>query len=121
MTGSLRTVRLSEVEPARTEWLWRNRIPFGKVVTLDGMPGLGKSTVTLEIAARASMGQPMPGEFEAAEPMGVVLLSAEDGIRDTILPRVKAAGGDLSRIVVLDEVTTAGVAVHRSSPTTYSC
>ena len=105
MTSVLRSVRLSQVERARTEWLWRNRVPFGKVVTLDGMPGLGKSTVTLGITARASTGRPMPGEYEAAEPIeGVVLLSAEDGIGDTILPRVEAAGGDLSRVVVIDEV-----------------
>ena len=104
MTGYPRIVRLSDVERERVTWLWRGRLPFGKLATLDGMPGLGKSTVTLEIAARATTGRPMPGEYEGWPAMGVVLLSAEDGIADTIRPRVQAADGDLSRVVVFDEM-----------------
>ena len=71
MTGYPRIVRLSDVERERVTWLWRGRLPFGKLATLDGMPGLGKSTVTLEIAARATTGRPMPGEYEAWPAMGV--------------------------------------------------
>jgi hypothetical protein len=104
MTG-VSAIRVSDVEPERVEWLWRGRIPIGKLVTLDGMPGLGKSTVTHDIAARVSTGRPMPGEeTNPWGPASVVLLSAEDGIGDTIRPRLEAAGADLERIVVLDEV-----------------
>ena len=99
-----RVVRVGDVQHERVRWLWRNRIPFGKLFTLDGMPGLGKSTVTLDLAARVSTGQPMPGETTGWPAAGVVLLSAEDGIADTIRPRLEAAGADLSRIVVFDDV-----------------
>ncbi len=97
-------VKVSSVEPERVEWLWMHRIPRGKVTVLDGDPGLGKSTMTLDLAARVSTGRPMPGDEREREPAGVVLLTAEDGIADTIRPRLEAAGGDLERVAVLTAV-----------------
>ena len=93
-------VLLSEVKPERVEWLWKNRIPLGKITMLDGDPDLGKSLLTLEISARLSRKQPLPGEGPAVDG-GVVILSAEDGLGDTIRPRLEAAGADLDRIVAL--------------------
>lgn len=95
---------LSEVEPERVEWLWPGRLPLGKLSVLDGDPGLGKSAVTLDLAARVSAGLDLPdgGECDAA---GVVLLSAEDGLADTIRPRLDAAGADTERIVALSTVS----------------
>ena len=101
-------VRLSDVKPKRVEWLWRGRVPFGKPTILDGDPGLGKSTLTLEIAARLSRGEPLPGDNERGEPAGVVILSAEDGLGDTIRPRLEAAGADLERIVAIPVVRLMG-------------
>ncbi len=97
-------VLLSEVKPERVEWLWDARIPLGKLTILDGDPGLGKSTLSLDIAARVSRGLPMPGSMEHMEPSGVVLLSAEDDLADTIRPRLDAAGADVSRILALRTV-----------------
>ena len=103
------TVRMDQVEPEKVEWLWPGRIPFGKLVVLDGDPGLGKSTLTLDLAARLSTGTPFP-DGSKCEPGGVVVLSAEDGLSDTIRPRLDAAGADLSRIVALTaEVDEANV------------
>jgi hypothetical protein len=80
-TGTL----LSEVEPESVEWLWPGRVPLGKLTVLDGDPGLGKSAMTLDIAARLSAGLELP-DGERCEPAGVVLMSAEDGLGDTIRP-----------------------------------
>jgi len=70
---------LSEVEPERVEWLWTGRLPLGKLAVLDGDPGLGKSVVTLDVAARVSAGLELP-DGQQCKPAGVVLLSAEDGL-----------------------------------------
>src|SRR5215207_1311682 len=94
------TVRLSDVAPESLRWLWPGRIPAGKITLLDGDPGLGKSTLLCEVAARVSRGDPLPGdESEPAAPRGVLLFSAEDDVHDTIRPRIDAAGGDPQRIV----------------------
>ena len=95
-----RLLRLADVEPADVSWLWPGRIPFGKLTILDGDPGLGKSTLTLDLAARLTTHRPMPEESAAhlQAPYGVVLLSAEDGMSDTVRPRLDAAGADSARV-----------------------
>lgn len=98
---------VADVQPERVDWLWLHRIPLGKMTVLDGDPGLGKSTLTLDLAARVSRGTPMPDQAERREPAGVILLSAEDGIADTIRPRLEAAGADLTRVEVLTAVRDA--------------
>lgn len=100
-------IRVQDVRVERIEWLWRDRVPFAKLAVLDGDPGLGKSTLLLDVAARLTTGRPMPGEETPTKPRGVVLLSAEDGAGDTIRPRLEAAGADLRRVVILDAVRDA--------------
>lgn len=101
-------VLLSTVHPQRVEWLWPGRIPLGKLTILDGDPGLGKSVLTLDLATRVSRGLSMPFEEREPgvdrEPAGVVLLSAEDGLDDTIRPRLDAAGADVERVLALDKI-----------------
>jgi hypothetical protein len=101
--GPAQLIALSRVAPERIEWLWAGRIPRGKIGVLDGDPSLGKSTITLDLAARVSTGRPMPDGTPGLTG-GVVLLSAEDGLADTIQPRLAAAGADLSRIVALTAI-----------------
>ena len=101
--------RLAECTPKRLHWLWPGRVPLGKLTLLIGDPGLGKSFVTLDVAARVSRGQSLPaleGETPSAAtaPGSVVLLSAEDDALDTIHPRLAAAGADLNRIDVLKAI-----------------
>ena len=96
-------ILLSGVEPEEVEWLWPSWLALGKLALMDGDPGLGKSAATLDLAARVSVGGVFPDGAEC-EPAGVVLLSAEDGLRDTIRPRLDAAGADVSRIVALATV-----------------
>ncbi|MCL4309922.1 MAG: AAA family ATPase [Actinomycetota bacterium] len=91
-------VLMSEVIPERVSWLWPGLIPQGKLTVLDGDPGQGKSTLAFNIAARVSRGHAMPDSSGGGEPAGVVILSAEDGLGDTIRPRLEAAGADLAKI-----------------------
>jgi len=97
-------VRLSEVRPQPVQWLWGGWIALGKIAIIDGDPGLGKSFLTLDIAARTSRGGTMPGDSPGVltgTPSGVVLLTAEDDPADTLRPRLDAAGADVERIVAL--------------------
>lgn len=95
---------LSEVEPECVAWLWPGRIPLGKLSVVDGDPGLGKSAMTTDLAARVSTGRPWPNG-EECEAGGAVICSAEDGLADTIRPRLDAAGGDASRVLSLATVS----------------
>lgn len=90
-------VLLSEVEPEKVAWLWWPRIPLGKITVLDGDPGNGKSVLTTDLAARLTVGRTFP-DGQGCEAGGVVLMNAEDGLADTIRPRLDAAGGDPSRV-----------------------
>jgi hypothetical protein len=83
-------------------WLWPGRIPLGKVTLLVGDPGVGKSLLALDVAARLSSGQPWPDVSQPARlPTNVLLLSAEDDLADTIRPRLEAMGADCSRITAM--------------------
>jgi len=98
-------VRLSDVKPEVVAWLWFGRFALGKLTLIAGDPGLGKSFLTLDMAARVTTGRAWPDRTgELREPGGVVLLSAEDGMADTVVPRLLAAGADLNRIIALPAV-----------------
>lgn len=100
-------ILLSEVQREKVHWLWQRRLPLGKMATLDGDPGLGKSNLALDIAARVSTGREMPdGTPGIAGGAGVVLIAPEDGLADTIQPRLQRAGADLSRIVSIGCIPT---------------
>lgn len=98
-TSETRPICLADVEAETVEWLWRGWIPYGKISMIVGDPGLGKSNLILDIAARLTIGKPMPFNvlaFHAAS--DVLLLMAEDGLADTVRPRMEAAGADLRRV-----------------------
>jgi putative DNA primase/helicase len=101
-------VRLSAVKPEGIAWLSRGRLAAGKLTMIDGDPGLGKSTVLLDWSAKITRGWALPGG-EVGPPRGVVILSAEDGVADTIRPRAEAAGADLERIFVVTELPDGGL------------
>ncbi|PVW05444.1 hypothetical protein DEA06_06810 [Microbacterium sp. Gd 4-13] len=100
-------ITMSSVQIEPVAWLWTGRIPEGKLVLFDGDPSAGKSTLTLDLAARLSSGTPWPdGALNNAG--DVLLLSAEDGIADTIAPRLEAAGADMDHVHALTEVPIIG-------------
>jgi RecA-family ATPase len=95
-------VLLSEVETEQVSWLWRGWLALGKLSVVDGDPGLGKSATVLDIAARVSTGREFPdGNRNEIGPGGVMVLSAEDALSDTIKPRLEAARANLERIASL--------------------
>ncbi len=109
------SVSMADVPLQRVSWLWPGRIPRGKLTILDGDPGLGKSCLTLDLAARISTGSTMPDGFQLDGPAGVIVLTAEDDAGDTVRPRLEAAGADLSRVRYLPhmEVTEDGKLTQR--------
>ena len=90
-------MKLQEVQ-----WLWHPYIPFGKLTIIQGNPGEGKTTLALRLAAACSTGTPLPG-MEPVAPFPVIYQSAEDGMGDTIKPRLMEAGADLERILSIAE------------------
>ena len=94
----------SEIAPERVDWLWPGRIARGKHTCFAGEPGAGKSQLATDIEARITMGAELPcGEGRA--PQGsIIILSAEDGEADTIVPRLLAAGADLGRVHIISAV-----------------
>lgn len=101
----LALTRLSDVKPERLQWVWPGWLPKGKLVTLDGDPGLGKSTLALDIAATITTGGPWPDGGRCEHPGDVLLLSGEDGLADTVRPRLDAAGADVTRVHAIEGKT----------------
>lgn len=90
------------MELQQVQWLWGSYIPFGKLTIIQGDPGEGKTTLALRLAAACSTGTPLPG-MEPMEPFNVIYQSAEDGMGDTIKPRLMEAGADLDRVLSIVE------------------
>jgi len=97
------TTRLSQIRRRDVEWLCPYWVPLGKLCVLDGDPDLGKSTVLLDFAARVTTHGVMFNDCQGLVG-NVVIMSAEDGIEDTILPRLQAAEADLNRVEVIEEI-----------------
>jgi putative DNA primase/helicase len=99
----LRAQRLDEVQARAVQWLWSIWLPTPKVTMLDGDPGLGKSTLVLDLVARLTTNGVMPDGSQGMTG-GAIILTAEDAYDDTVRPRLEAAGADLSRILGVIDV-----------------
>ena len=95
-------IRMSEVDTQTVEWLWEPYIPFGKVTIVQGNPGEGKTTFALRLAAACTTGGTLPG-MKPLPPFQVIYQTAEDGLGDTVKPRLIEAAADLDRVLVIDE------------------
>src|SRR5438309_22533 len=82
------------------EWLWPGHLPVGHLVLTDGDPKVGKSLLTLDLCGRITTGRPFPDGAAASPAANVIILNAEDNARDTINPRLAAAGADLNRVSI---------------------
>ena len=106
-TATAVLTRLSTVKPIAVEWLWHGRLARGKYTLIAGDPGGGKTSLGLDCASRLSRGSTWPDG--GTVPLGTtLLLSAEDGLADTIRPRVDRYGGDPEQITVLEAVRDKG-------------
>lgn len=93
---------MSDVKLQEVKWLWKPYIPFGKITIIQGDPGEGKTTFALRLAAACSSGKALPG-MELTEPFHVIYQTAEDGLGDTIKPRLIDAGADENMVLNIIE------------------
>ena len=99
---SVKIIRMSDVELTPVEWLWKPYLPFGKLSVLQGNPGDGKTYFAMHLAAACTNGKLLPN-MERMEPFNVIYQTAEDGLGDTVKPRLIEAGADLDRVLVIDD------------------
>mgnify|MGYP003004080609 FL=1 len=111
--SNLKLINMEQVEIEKIDWLLYPFIPFGKVTIVQGDPGEGKTTMVLQIIAKLTKGEAvLPSDSDesdleektmALEPVNVIYQTAEDGLGDTIKPRLLSAGADCSRVMVIDD------------------
>ena len=99
---SVKIIRMSDAELTPVEWLWKPYLPFGKLSVLQGNPGEGKTYFAMHLAAACTNGKLLPN-MERMEPFNVIYQTAEDGLGDTVKPRLIEAGADLDRVLVIDD------------------
>ena len=98
----LKIINMDTVKREEINWLWYPYIPFGKLTIVQGDPGEEKTTFALQLAAELSKGMCF-GSNEVREPFNIIYQTAEDGLSDTIKPRLEDAGADCSKILVIDD------------------
>ena len=99
----LKIIKMSEIQSQEIEWLWFPYIPYGKLTIIQGDPGDGKTTLVLNLAAKLSKGEALDKNMDIKEPITVIYQTAEDGLADTVKPRLELAGADCEQIIVIDE------------------
>ena len=105
--AELKIISMDEVQSKEVNWLWYPYIPYGKITIIQGDPGEGKTTLALRLAALLSKGEALPYDDTEREPVKIIYQTAEDGLEDTIKPRLEAAEADCTQIKVIDESEAA--------------
>ena len=100
--ADLKLINMRDVEVESVSWLWYPFIPYGKVTIIQGDPGEGKTTLVLQIIARLTKGRSIIDKKELS-PINVIYQTAEDGLADTIKPRLLSANADCSKVLVIDD------------------
>ena len=95
-------IRMSEVQQTEVEWLWYPYIPFGKLTIIQGNPGEGKTFFAMQLAAACTNRRFLP-QMDPFEPFNMIFQTAEDGLGDTVKPRLLSAEADLERVLVIDD------------------
>jgi putative DNA primase/helicase len=103
----VRMTRALDVQPREVDWLWTGRVPLGMMTMFAGDPKLGKSLVTLAMAAALSRGLPLPLSARPNRAGSTILMSAEDDPARTVVPRLMAAGADLAKVHILESIVRA--------------
>jgi hypothetical protein len=112
----IRTRPVSQVCPSPIRWLWEPYLARGALALLDGDPEIGKSLITIDLAARLSRGGALPNGAVAGRPHVTILLGTEDNPADTIAARVLAAGADVERAIVPEEDDVSGLSFPANVP-----
>ena len=97
-------INMNDVVTEEVAWLWPGYIPAGKLTIVRGNPGEGKTMLMMHVISRLTQGSPLPGEPDDAfrNPVNCIYQTAEDGLGDTIKPRLEANGADCSKVFVID-------------------
>ena len=103
MNTELKLISMRDIQTEDVQWLWYPYLPRGKLTIVQGDPGEGKTTFVLAVISALTRGEPLPECEQAPEPVNVIYQTAEDGLADTIKPRLEAAGADCARVLVIDE------------------
>jgi hypothetical protein len=90
------------------EWLWPGYLAAGSIAILDGDPGLGKSLITLDLAARLSTGRTWPDGAASTGPAPVALLFEEDP-EAVVVPRLQALGADMTCVYLWPRLEEPGL------------
>lgn len=98
----LKLINMEDVKCENVEWLWYPFIPYGKITIIQGDPGEGKTTLVLQIIAKLTKGDTIING-EGKEPINIIYQTAEDGLSDTIKPRLVSANADCSKVLVIDD------------------
>ena len=101
----LKLINMEDIKCENVEWLWYPFVPYGKITIIQGDPGEGKTTLVLQMIAKLTRGETIINE-ETKEPINVIYQTAEDGLSDTIKPRLVAANADCSKVLVIDDKET---------------
>lgn len=102
--GKLIFRKASEIEPEKIDWLWQGVLAKGHIALIAGDPGTGKSQVSLSLASVVSNGGYWPASKQPCAPGNVIIISCEDRAEDVIVPRLMAAGANLDRVLILDNI-----------------
>lgn len=103
MSKHLKLISMSDIQTEEVRWLWHPYIPQGKVTIIQGDPGKGKTTLVLALVALLTRGRPLPECDRVLPPMTIIYQTAEDGLGDTVKPRLEALKADCTRVLVIDE------------------
>ena len=110
----LRLINMADVEATDVQWLWYPYIPYGKITIIQGDPGEGKTTLVLNLAAILSRGEKLPETDTDIEPVNIIYQTAEDGLSDTVKPRLIAAN---AKLIILDPIQAyIGASVDMNRP-----
>lgn len=101
-TKSVPMICMNDVEQTEVDWLWYPYIPFGKLTIVQGNPGEGKTFFAMQLAAACTNQKFLP-DMEPFEPFNMIFQTAEDGLGDTVKPRLVSSGADLNRVLVIDD------------------
>ena len=110
-SGRLKTVCAADIEPEHVEWLVDQSFPLGMLAVIGGQPGLGKSQISINLAAGVTTGKGLPGTGGFSSIGSVIILANEDDAARTIRPRLDAAGADISKVHIVEGVAGEGAEV----------
>jgi len=102
LTSELKIISMKDIKTEKVDWLWKPYIPLGKISLVQGDPGCGKTTLMLSVSESVTRGTALPNS-RRNPPSNVIFQTAEDGLADTIKPRLELLGADCNRVHIINE------------------